>query len=82
MAKSPYTVAGLGLIFIIVWLGILALEIWLVSYIWNKVLIKKFPASNIQKLSFWDSLGMIVLFNLLAGGGYHLHYYISDKVSV
>lgn len=37
----------------------------LIQLIWNKVLIKKFPQSNIQKLSFFDALAIGVLSAIL-----------------
>ena len=37
----------------------------LIMIIWNNVIIKKFPDSNIQTLSFWDSLALAVFASLL-----------------
>lgn len=38
---------------------------FLVMTIWNNIIVVKFPASNIQKLSFTDSLGLALFVSLL-----------------
>lgn len=48
----------------------LVISIYLVMIIWNKVLIKKFPTSNIQELTFWEALALCILTGLLFGGGH------------
>jgi hypothetical protein len=48
---------------------IFVLSIFLIEIIWNKVIIKKFPNANIQKLTFWDSLAVAVFVSLLTSGG-------------
>jgi len=50
-------------------LVVFVLSIYLVEFIWNQVIIKKFPNANIQRLSFWDSLAIAVFVSLLTGGG-------------
>jgi hypothetical protein len=42
--------------------------------IWNNVIIKKFPSSNIKKLSFWDAMAIAVFVGLLCGGGTIINY--------
>ena len=59
---------GSVLIGIIIILALLALYTFLIMIIWNKVIIKKFPQQNIQKLSFWDALALGVFVSLLSGG--------------
>ena len=44
---------------------IITIQSYLIMIIWNNVIIKKFPDSNIQELSFWDALGIMVLFSIL-----------------
>jgi hypothetical protein len=53
-----------GSIFILILIGLalIALQTYLIQVIWNKVIIKKFPESNIQTLTFWDAL---VFFSLI-----------------
>ena len=46
----------------------IAIYTYLVMLIWNDVIIKKFPSSNIQKLNFWDALALSVLVGLLSCG--------------
>jgi hypothetical protein len=46
-------------------LAIIALQTYLIQVIWNKVIIKKFPESNIQTLTFWDALAISVFFSLI-----------------
>lgn len=46
-------------------LAIIALQTYLIQVIWNKVIIKKFPDSNIQTLTFWDALAISVFFSLI-----------------
>jgi hypothetical protein len=42
----------------------------LIMVIWNKVIIKKFPNSNIQELSFFDALALGILCSLLFNSTY------------
>lgn len=58
--------AGMKLLVLLV---IFVLSIFLVQMIWNHVIIKKFPNSRIQPLTFWDSLAIAVFVSLLTGGG-------------
>jgi hypothetical protein len=52
----------LGLIFIII---ILSIETSIIMWIWNNIIINKFPNSNIQKLNFFESLAIILFTNIL-----------------
>jgi hypothetical protein len=54
-----------GLIKLIVLLSVIALSTLLIMVIWNKVIIKKFPLSDIQKLNFWEALALSVFFGLI-----------------
>ena len=47
--------------------AVIAISTALIMVIWNNVLIKKFPSSNIQKLDFWDALALSVFVWLLTG---------------
>jgi hypothetical protein len=53
------------LILILIGLALIALQTYLIQVIWNKVIIKKFPESNIQTLTFWDALAISVFFSLI-----------------
>jgi hypothetical protein len=55
---------------ILIGIAILALATFLIMTIWNKVIIKKFPLSAIQKLSFWDALALMVFVSILVPGCY------------
>ena len=61
MSISPY-------IILLIWILFLVVGIFLVMTIWNRVIIKKFPLSMIQKLSFWDALALMVFVSLLIPG--------------
>lgn len=54
-----------SLVGLIIFLSIVALYTYLIMIIWNNVIIKKFPDSNIQKLDFWEALALSVFFSLL-----------------
>lgn len=54
---------------LVVLLVMFVLSIFLIEIIWNQVIIKKFPNSKIQRLTFWDSLAIAVFISLLTGGG-------------
>jgi hypothetical protein len=58
-----------GLLYVIALLCIIALYTFLIMIIWNQVIIKKFPLSDIQKLSFWDALALSVFISILSGSG-------------
>jgi hypothetical protein len=53
-------------ILIIILIGIIALQTYLIQIIFNKVVITKFPSANIKELSFWDALAISVLCSLLS----------------
>lgn len=55
--------------FLLVFLLAIALQTFLVMIIWNNVIIKKFPKSNIQELTFWDALAISVFVSILGGFG-------------
>ena len=54
---------ALGVLF-----GLIMLESFLIMIIWNKIIIKKFPLSNIQELNIWESLAISVFTALLFKG--------------
>ena len=60
-------ISGL-IVILIISLAILALNTWLIMIIWNKVIIKKFPNSDIVELNFWDALAISVFVTALTGG--------------
>ena len=47
---------------------VLVIGTFLVMTIWNQVIIKKFPLSMIQELSFWDALALMVFMSILIPG--------------
>ncbi len=49
---------------------VLIIQTVLIMVIWNNVIIKKFPSSNIQKLGFFDALAISVFCALLTGRTY------------
>ena len=53
------------LVGLILFVAIVALYTYLIMLIWNKVIIIKFPNSNIQKLDFWEALALSVFVSLL-----------------
>ena len=57
------------ILFIILLIIVVSVNTLIIMVIWNNVIIKKFPNSNIQKLSFWDSLGLSIFVSVLAGSG-------------
>ena len=54
--------------------AITILYLFLIMIIWNRVIVKKFPNSNIQQLSYWDSLLLSVLFSLVSTGIFSSFY--------
>ena len=58
---------SLTLITFAIILGLLALYVFIIMIIWNKVIINKFPSQNIQELNFWDALAISVFVSLLSG---------------
>jgi len=61
----------ISLIFLVI---LIFIECFLIMIIWNNVIIKKFPSSNIKKLSFWDAMAIAVFVGLLCGGGTIINY--------
>ena len=62
-------ISTLPIIELLIILGVIALYTLLIMLIWNKVIIKKFPQSNIQTLTFWDALALSVFVSILSGSG-------------
>ncbi len=56
------------LIMFLVLLAIIAFNTFLIMIIWNNIIIKKFPDSNIQKLNFLESFGLAIFVSILFGG--------------
>ena len=52
---------------VVVFIGAVALYTYLIMIIWNKVIITKFPESNIQQLDFWDALSLSIFVSLISG---------------
>ena len=64
--KKKIAIFGGATLFVtLIIIAVIALESYLVMTIWNNVITKKFPDANIQELSFWDALGLMVLINIL-----------------
>lgn len=63
--------AGIGLILIpfAIIFAMICFVSFLIMIIWNNVIVKKFPNSNIQKLNLWEALALIIFFGILTGGG-------------
>ena len=68
-SPSMMTTMPKSAVSLLILLAFAVLYVFLIQIIWNSVIVKKFPDSNIQKLSFWDSLALAVFFSLLTGGG-------------
>ena len=62
------------LILILSVLALIALQTYLIQVIWNKVIIKKFPDSNIQTLTFWDALAISVFCSLIGLSSGNVHF--------
>lgn len=60
-----FTKLNISFPIIIFVLAVIALQTYLIQMIWNKVIIKKFPDSNIQNLTFWEALALSVFVSLL-----------------
>jgi len=58
--NSQTVITGIAII-----LAVVALQTYLIQVIWNHVIIKKLPSSNIQQLSFWDALALSVFTALI-----------------
>jgi hypothetical protein len=50
--------------------AVVVIQTLIIQVIWNRVIIKKFPNSNIQKLDFIDALALSVFCALLSGKTY------------
>ena len=50
---------------IIFTLVLISINVLLIMIIWNKVIIKKFPKSDIQELGFFDALAISVFMSLV-----------------
>ena len=50
-------------------LGFVAVVVFycfLIMIIWNKVIVKKFPNSNIQQLTYWDSVLLYIFVSVVS----------------
>ena len=54
--------------------AVIVLYLFLIMIIWNRVIVKKFPNSNIQQLTYWDSLLLSVFFSLISTGIFSSFY--------
>ena len=62
IVSNAYYFLNFGIIFFIIFLVIkLSIISALIMVIWNKVIIPKFPLSNIQIINFWEALAIYVL---------------------
>jgi len=52
-------------------IAIVVLYFFLIITIWNKIIIKKFPDSKIQPLTYWDSLLVSVFISLMSTGVFY-----------
>jgi len=52
-----------NLIFVLLLMFIV--NIFLIKIIWNNIIVKKFPNSNIQKLTFFESMGLAIFVSIL-----------------
>ena len=65
MAKS-----GAAILYVLISMAVLlVLYTLLVMFIWNGVLVKKFPDSGMKKLDFLEALAIAVFFTIMTGGG-------------
>jgi|688.fasta_scaffold163514_2 hypothetical protein len=58
-------------------LGFVAVVVFycfLIMIIWNKVIVKKFPNSNIQQLTYWDSVLLSVFVSVVSTGIFSSFY--------
>ena len=54
--------------------AVIVLYLFLIMIIWNRVIVKKFPNSNMQQLTYWDSLLLSVFFSLISTGIFSSFY--------
>jgi len=69
MSNMKFSLAGLILLLVLI-----VIYVVLIMVIWNNVIIKKFPQSDIQQLNFWDALALAVFCSLLFGGRTVVNY--------
>lgn len=49
--------------------------------IWNNILVEKIKGANLQKINFWESLGIGLFFSLISGGTTVINHKDCDKMS-
>ncbi len=64
-SPSSSTPAWMILIAIIIYIASVFLAAYLIMIIWNYVIIKKFPHSDIQEVTFFEAFAILIFFNLL-----------------
>jgi hypothetical protein len=69
LSHSGSKMSWIGPAVIFTALVILAINVLLIMVIWNNIIVKKFPNANIQRLNYWEALGIAVLCSILGGGG-------------
>ena len=62
MSDMKFSIIGLVLLLVMI-----VIYVVLIMVIWNNVIVKKFPLSDIQQLDFWDALALAVFCSLLFG---------------
>ena len=46
--------------------AVVVLYFFLIMIIWNKIIVKKFPNSNIQQLTYWDSVLLSIFVSVVS----------------
>jgi hypothetical protein len=64
-SPSSSTPAWMIIIAVVIYIASIFLAAYLIQIIWNYVIIKKFPHSDIQELSFFEAFAILIFFNLL-----------------
>ena len=55
-------------------IALVVLYFFLIITIWNKIILKKFPDSKIEPLTYWDSLLVSVFISLMSTGVFSSFY--------
>ena len=55
--------------------AVVVLYFFLIMIIWNKIIVKKFPNSNIQQLTYWDSALLSVFIAVVHTPGIFSSFY-------
>lgn len=52
---------------LLVYLILIPIYTFLIMVIWNNILVQKVKGANLQKINFWESLGIGLFFSLISG---------------